>query len=243
MLKKWIQIGLLLTGLGCFLSLYSVETPLKKVGPQENDYTFSGDFTKVKASGAFDIHLIPSNTTKVSLDCPSGVRDQVNVEITNGILHLRYKDATLFSSGNQFVCASIYFEELTDIEHKGPGRLTAEESLKLGHLYLNKLGAGSILLNVDINDLDLVCRGDCQITLKGETDELLLTAFGSTIFDGSGFTTQKARVLAGGSSKILIHAKESLKVHLSGSAHLKYYGQPHLSLNKVAGQSRVEQAN
>lgn len=228
--------------LSCVSALgFSVGTVIEKKKAQPICYSVEGNYHRVKVTGPFDLELIPSQTSSVEIDCQESDRDKVSVNIENQVAHIRYKNALLFNTRSNPIKVKLYYTELTEFAHRGPGDLNGSRLIKGKSFLLTKRGVGKVNLNLDFETLTLVLRDNAVGNLSGTLNDLRLTALGRSKLNALDLEVTRADLLLKGFSKIQVHVKETLNAHISGSAELLYKGSPQLSIKKKGDAASIKQ--
>ena len=237
-MKFKIFLSLLVT---CF-SLTAVDTQIQKNPPKvsSESYFRSGNFDKLKLSGPFRVELIESDRTGIEMICSEQTFEKITLNFNNQVAHLQFKDVLFFSTGRDLIDVKVYYQKLTEIEDRGPGDIRTQQTLKGDSFRLNKRGTGVIDLELDLNSMSVVLRENADATFKGESSSLTLTAQGSSTVQAADLEVDKAILFLKGSSKMTIHAKETINVHMAGSAQLRYAGQPVVNVKRMGDTTVVE---
>ena len=171
------------------------------------------------------------------ITAPASVLERLTSEVRNGELTLGVKAGT-----PGFVMSRISYEltlpSLEGLQINGSGDV--ESDVSGDELALEINGSGEITVTaIDASEVSLQVSGSGDAELQGRADELTISVDGSADVDSEELDSARVRVDISGSGDIAVAASEALDVSISGSASVRYSGNPEVTQD-VAGSGEVE---
>ena len=212
--NKWI------VGLCSVLVLFaSCTKTITGEGPITTQNRQVNTFTKIKINGSGDVEVVPSNNQQVIITGYTNLLDVYESKVVNGELQLGFESRKNIRNDNIKVRI-----EIPDI--KG----------------VNINGSGDILINgfLQGTDLNALINGSGRIKIQS-------SAFNSASYNinGSGdifaaaIPSKTTEASITGSGFIELNCTQNLKVRISGSGTVDYYGNPPTTDIAISGSGVV----
>jgi hypothetical protein len=197
-------------------------------------------FSGIKVSGAIDVYLSQSDTYAVAVSADEEkYRDNINTEISNGILHISFSNSGLRFNGDKHLRVYISFKNLQSIEATGASDIIVSDLLKISDLKLRLSGASNITGNVSIGNLLLDLSGASTVKIKGETTNLKIDASGASDVKNYGLVAENCIADISGASDVRITVTKSISAKASGASNLYYRGNPERKDVSSSGASNI----
>jgi hypothetical protein len=201
-------------------------------------------FTKLSVGGLSDITLVQGTAETVSFEAPARQKDRIRMEVRDGTLYVA-NGATgtfwsfLFGGSPRPVRATITFRELNAVEVSGTVKLRAD-GWKTDKLTLSVSGEGALRIGgLDTKDLAIAASGAVKAEIAGRATDQRIAISGAGDYRAAGLESDNARVAVSGAGKVLINAKQMLKVSISGAGSVEYLGDPKVT-QEISGMGRVK---
>lgn len=212
--NKWI------IGLCSLLIVFSSCTKsITGEGPTATQIRQVANFSKVKINGSGDVEIVPSSNQQVIISGYTNLLEVYESKVVNGELQLGFESRKNIRNDNIKVRI-----EIPDI--KG----------------VNINGSGDLVINgfLQGTDLNALINGSGRI-------RILSSAFNSTSYhiNGSGdifaaaIPSKNSEASITGSGFIELNCTQNLKVRISGSGTIDYYGNPPTTDISISGSGVV----
>ena len=180
----------------------------------------------IELSNAFDVYLTQGNEETVAVSAANVKdRDQIIVEVKNGILYIGLEHRGFrISTGNKKYKAYISFKMIDKLNISGACDVYVSGAITADNLKIDLSGASNLKGKFDIKTMDIDLSGASDMTATGTATQLSVEASGASEFKGYGFATDICNAKATGASDIRITVNKELSAHASGASDVKYKG-------------------
>jgi hypothetical protein len=208
------------------------------------DYTIV-DFTRVAASNACTIHVVPDTSCYVKVTCDDNLREYLDVRKDGAdTLHLGLDQAHSYM-GITFR-AEVHAPVLTTVDLSGASRALVDAGFSSPqHLSLTLSGASYAELQ------GVVCAG-ISADISGASSLMVIGSVGTETLVISGASTADLVNCRAGSAGVALSGASNAKVNVgtgdlslsaSGASALYYTGSPRLHIQDLSGGSYIAQLN
>jgi len=168
-------------------------------------------------------------------------KEQVKVEVKEGILYIRYENGLKWNSGKMKLKAYISFKNIDQLVVSGASDVFLESDLNVDDLKVNLSGASDIKGDgkLNVKNLTVHLSGASDMKVGGQASKLNVDASGASDFKGFDFITDYCDAKATGASNIQITVSKELSAHASGASDVHYKGDAMIRDLKVSGASNV----
>jgi hypothetical protein len=229
-------------------------------GPETSHQYEYTNFTNVQVGGAFEVEVIPSNTSSVEVTAPDNVFRYVKVEQSGSTLKIDADWGRIFWGWriHSRPLVKIAMPEISVLDLSGAceasvknfnsngdfklvlsGASTAEIDVEVYNTSVTLTGASKATGNFKGHDARLNLSGASTAQLGGRGNNLNIQASGASTADLSTLTANDVRVDLSGASKAKVLPNGELNVFLSGASRLEYGGNPKLGTVEVSGGSTL----
>lgn len=203
-------LPLLLVGAAC--------APAHAGGAPVSEARDVAGFTKVDASGAFDIHIRRGDACSVVVEASPGDLEHVRTERHGDTLALSWEGLRLFGGGK--IRVQVTLPELERLETSGATVVRAEGL------------AGE--------RLDVQASGASHLVLAGTITEVRYDLSGATKLDALALDAEAVRIDASGATKAKVRATRSLTAEASGASRIRYAGKPEAVQSDLSGAGSLK---
>lgn len=175
-------------------------------------------FTGIDAGGVFQIEVTAQKDFAVEIEADDNLLQYIKTEVDGGTLEISTEKK--LSTKNP-IRIRISAPDIEKIEASGASMI-ALDGLKNEGLTIDSSGAS-------------------KITVRGETNKLLIDTSGASQIDAENLTAENANVDASGASHISLFVTNTLRTDASGASSIKYAGNPKDVEKKSSGASSVTQ--
>jgi len=194
-------------------------------------------FDAIDVSGAYKIILNQDSVTSVYVETDESLLPLINTTVEGGKLIIENKDSkSLCPSKNIKVYISI--ADIKDIDISGAVEIECIKKLSLNDLKIDVSGAGEINLNLSVQNLYLDCSGASKILLSGNATNVKAETTGASEINAFDFLVENFKISSSGAGKAKVNVSKKLDVDISGSASVKYKGNPVIN-QEISGAGSI----
>lgn len=207
--------------------------------PVEKEYTVSNDFSKISASGAFNVIIDYGSTSgSIIVNADSNLHEYINIEVEDNQLYIGLqKNANVRSFKKLEV--RVTARDLQGLLLRGSGTISQHEANDVEEFMVYLSGSGDIITKAKTKVVDIKLSGSGDIEVAGETDDLTASLSGSGDIVTKDLKANTASVSVAGSGDITTFAIESIKATVSGSGDIEIFGNPKHIDQKVNGSGDI----
>jgi hypothetical protein len=199
-------------------------------------------FREIVLEGGADVVLVQGDSERIAIDAPG--RSVVHAEVRDGVLAIRAVDDRhwwgylLGAVGHGAPKITVTFRDLDALRASGAIGITAEP-LRAGALAMRLSGAASVTLPaLEARSLAVVGSGAFTARLAGRVDEQRVSISGAGDYRAGDLVSERAFVVVSGAGQVVVHARRTLDVELSGAGKVDYKGDPKVT-QSVKGAARI----
>lgn len=199
-----------------------------------------GSFKGIKVSEGIDVYLKKGDKESIRLEVSGIDPERVITEVSGDYLKIHLEDGNY---KNKTVKAYVTYVSLERLSASSAASIFAEGVIKARLLYLNASSAGSIDIQIEVDELDAGASSAGEIALKGTAARASLDASSAGEVAAYDLSAGKvdARASSGGSIKVT--ANESLEAHASSGGDVRYRGNPSKSNTNSSSGGSVKRSN
>jgi len=200
----------------------------------------AGGFDSIEISGAAIVRFAQGAAEQVRLEGDEDAQKSVDLEVRNGVLHIRPGGSWKFWSGER-ARIDITARELRRVTISGAADFSATQPVRCEKLDISISGSGLARfdkLQADSLRFRVSGAGDGQIA--GSVNELEITVSGRGEFRGENLSSQRAKVVVNGIGEVRVWATEWLGVNVSGVGTVDYWGTP-LVERRSSGVAKINE--
>lgn len=181
------------------------------------------NFTGLKVSSGIDVVLTQGDNEYLAIEADENLHEHIITEVRNGVLHI-YTDAGIRNA--EMKKAYVTMKEITDVSTTSAGDITGTTPVRADKLELSSSSAGSIKLEVDVEELsvDLSSSGDMTLTGKADILEADLSSAGD--LNAYELYVREANINASSAGDAGINVSERLIARASSAGDISYKGNP-----------------
>lgn len=191
-------------------------------------------FTGVEVSDALAVEIEQGQPPQVRLEGDDNLLALLDLQVHGAVLRLR-QQRPFRPTRLRIVITVWQFDSIV---------VTGSAAVRAGTLVAKELqlrGGGSGVVSLAALTAERVvlnAGGSSVIKLAGQANELQAALGGSAVVEASALQVRRVQVHAGGSAVAKVWARDTLDGGVSGSAGLRYKGEPQLTVSKT-GAGRV----
>jgi hypothetical protein len=199
-------------------------------------------FHGVEVSGGIDLYLSQAEEEALAVSASTaGMRDDIQTEVTDGILKISYKAHGKFlTSGNRKLRAYVAFVKLDKLKASGASDVLVTGELHADELTVVLSGASDLKADVHLKKMNLEQSGASDANITGKVTELVVQASGASDLDGYGLESEVCTVKASGASDVKVTVNKELNADASGASSVRHRGKASKTEVKTAGGGRVK---
>jgi hypothetical protein len=196
-------------------------------------------FTGVESYGSFDITLVPSASTFITIEADENLQQYIETYVENNKLQVRTRDGyNLRPRGDMKITVSA--PVFTTVSSHGSGSITGQGLLNTNNaeVELTVAGSGNIDVEINASKTKSEISGSGNINVKGTSKEFDGGIYGSGNIKAGNLHTEDSKIAIAGSGNVEIFASNTLDVHVMGSGEVKHRGNARVNTN-ISGSGTV----
>lgn len=208
----------------------------------EQERPISG-FAAVRAGGAIDVRLRPSDRERVTVRADDNVLEVIETTLVEGpipALQIDLRSGTSLRVRRRPV-VTVEFVRLSELTLRGSGNLRAEH-IAGDQLAVSIAGSGDVRLDLlELEALAVVMAGSGDFRATGHADQQGYRLAGSGDVFAGDLAGRVVKLAIAGSGDAIVHATDTLEVDIAGSGGVRYRGSPRIT-QRIVGSGRVRSA-
>lgn len=204
-----------------------------------------------KASGFHGVHIASGIDLYISQGSNEGVavsanepkyRDNIKVEVENGILKIYYDGGMglHFSFGNaKNMKAYVTIKDISELGASGGSDVYVQGSLQSSNLNLHLSGGSDFHGKVDAGIISVKASGGSDVKISGTAANATVDVNGGSDFIGYDLISETCSIEASGGSDVYITVNKEMNVHASGGSDVSYKGNGVIKNYSTSGSSDV----
>jgi DUF4097 and DUF4098 domain-containing protein YvlB len=203
------------------------------------------NFDRVTLEGFGDVYIEQGQTESLSVQTDDNIISLLDIKVKGSELMLGVKRGHSVTP-SQSITFNLTVQDLSAIRLDGSGAYHVEP-IKSSSLAISIRGSGDINIkglaaedlsidldgsgNIRIEDIDVQTvetslQGSGDIDLEGKADTQKVTVAGSGNYLAGDLESASVDISIPGSADVTVWAKDELKIKVSGSGNIRYYGKP-----------------
>ena len=196
---------------------------VKGSGHQITENHKASDFTRLDISGGFKINLKQDSSLTVSVTADDNLMKYIHINSEGDKLRI-YSKKNICGSGE--IVLNIGVKNLEVIKTSGGISLVSDGKLNTKDLHLELSGASRIDMDLNAANLFTEGSGSTDMTLRGQATSHKIEFAGSGKVKAGDFVVGSYDIETTGASECTINVLKDLNVSTTGSADIKYRGNP-----------------
>ena len=197
-----------------------------------------GDFKRLDVEGSFDIQLEKSTSPGIVVTTDENLMDFIRVDTEGNTVTVSTERNLMSKEGVNVV---VRYTELESIYVGGAAILRGDEVIRGEYLEISMSGAGSVELEVELNQLEIDVSGAGAVQLAGRVTEQNIEMNGAGGLDAEGLISEKCEINISGVGGASIHVTDQLIADVSGVGGITYRGDPSDVQKNVSGIGTISQ--
>ena len=186
----------------------------------------TGSFDSVEISGAAIVQFTQGPAEQVRVEGDEDARQSVDVEVRQGVLHIRPNGSWKFWSA-QRARIVITARDLRRVTISGAADFSATQPVQCESLDVNISGSGLARFDkLQAESLRFRVSGAGDGQMAGSANELQIVVSGRGEFRGENLQSRRAKVVVNGIGEVRVWATQWLGVNVSGVGTVDYWGTP-----------------
>ena len=213
----------------------------QKIHDPNAEVRAAANFHGISISNAFDVYLDQSGTEAVAVSAANEKdRDQIIVEVKDGILHIGLDKKLRLKTGNRKFKAYISFKNIDQLNVSGACDVFINGTLTANALALDLSGASDLKGKIEADKLSVELSGASDMVVSGRARQLHVDVSGASSFKGFDLSTEICHADASGASEINITVNGELSAEASGASDIRYRGNGVIRKMGSSGSGSVE---
>lgn len=197
------------------------------------------DFNELQTSGSVDVEIQPGTEIGVKVISDENIIPYVVTEVKSGVLEIHFKKGVSISNDHTRVIVSA--PSLNKMTTSGSGDISSNGTITNNQIiYLKSSGSGDFKLALDAPAVNITGSGSADFELSGFTKDVSATLSGSGELKCRDLKAENVNVRITGSADAKVFASATLRVAITGSGNVQYWGNPSLPEIKSSGSGTVK---
>lgn len=180
-------------------------------------------FNEVKVSQGINCYLKEGASEKVKVVVDGIDLEDVITEVSSGRLKIHLDKGNF---RNIDVKVYVTYKKLEGISASSAADVYSESVIKSEILNLSASSAGSIDIEVEVNELTISASSAADLELKGRANKLNAEASSAAEIDAFDLQAKIVRADASSGASIKLNALEDIRADASSGASIRYKGNP-----------------
>ncbi len=200
-------------------------------------------FDEISLEGFGHLYVEQGDVEGLTIEADQELLPHIKTEVVNGRLVIGYKSwldrILLLPSADRKADFHVKMKAIKAVRISGLGTLDAAR-IHSGQLALDASGSGEFrIAELQADELQVTVSGSGRYKLAGNVSRQSLNVSGASQVDALDLASQQAVVRISGTAEVNIHVQQSLDLHISGSAKVRYQGSPQMT-QSISGIGQVE---
>jgi hypothetical protein len=183
----------------------------------------AGNFTGIVVSSGIDVVLSQGDNQYLAIEADENLHEHIITEVKNGVLHI-YSDASIRNA--EMEKAYVTMKDINSVSTTSAGDIIGNTAIKAGKLELSSTSAGSIKLELDVNDLSVDLSSSGDMVLSGNADILDADLSSAGDLNALDLLVREADISASSAGDASINVSERLTARASSAGDISYKGNP-----------------
>lgn len=210
------------------------------VQAQENTYADNSvekrtvkPFRSIKVSDGIDLYLSQGNEESVAVSASKDeFMDRLKTEVEDGVLKIYYERASLNNwtvSNNKRLKAYVSFKTLDKLTASSGSDVIVKGIIKEELMSLNVSSGANFKGTVEVGKLIVEASSGAKIEIDGSAQIFTVTASSGAKIEAYSLDASKADVRSTSGAKIVVTAKDEMKLSSSSGGTIHYKGNPKIT--------------
>jgi hypothetical protein len=195
-------------------------------------------FKAVVTGGSQDLYVKQGSTQSVRIEGDEDDVKDIETEVRNGILYIKFKDR--WHRSHDRVTVYVTMKEINGLKLAGSGNIIGETPINTDELELGISGSGNIKLDVTAKEINSGISGSGNIRLSGTTTDHNFKISGSGDVNTLDLKAENCAIQISGAGDAKVYVSKKLDVKVSGSGSIRYAGDPDKVNTNVSGSGSVQ---
>ncbi len=194
-------------------------------------------FEKVFVGGNYELKLIPSEESKVTVETDQNLLRYINVELHDGSLNINNIHNL---KGSRGIVVEVYYQKLEQVNSTGNSKISHDGILEAENLRVGLSGAGAIDLEIvsDLVKVDMSGAGVVVLSGKTRIQEAHLSGAGGLMAEK--LRSEECNVHLSGLGGASVYVTEKLTASITGIGGITYAGNPNLIEKQITGLGKIQ---
>jgi hypothetical protein len=180
-------------------------------------------FDRVKMKGPVNLRITQGSEQTVTVDAESEIFNELTYDVSSNRLDIGFEGNVNCFETSFGVWVNITLPDLEQVEASGSSEIISNG-------------------DIDLDRLEVDISGSGELRLTGTVDEMIIDASGSIVVRNFDLVTTSTFIDISGSGDLEVNCTDLLDIKVSGSATIKYRGNPQIVQN-ISGTMELIDAN
>lgn len=207
---------------------------------QQSESRNVGSFKGLKVAEGIDVYLKKGAKESLKLEVTGIKTSDVITEISGEYLKIhmregRYRDRT--------VKVYVTYVDINKLSASSAANIFAEGILKANQLSLNASSAGSIDIEIDVQDVDISASSAADIELQGKAKKLTADVSSAGEVDAYDLVSETVNIEASSAGSVKVNVTKEITAEASSGGSVRYKGNPERSNTNSSSGGSVKKSS
>ena len=199
-------------------------------------------FHALDVAGSFEVKLYEGDP-RAEITMQKGEVDEVIVEVSKGVLRLRFKNKKGLNFTKKYgkkAIVDLYVKDLDEIDSSAGASVRSDYMLTADHFEIDASSGSSIHVDLETNNLEVDISSGASVHTQGSATSIEIDCSSGAAYNGKQLEAATAEVEASSGASAKVWVTDRLDADASSGASIRYKGNPqnkNLDPGKMSGGS------
>jgi len=207
---------------------------------QQTENRNVGSFKGIKVAEGIDVYLKKGDKEALRIEVTGIKTKDVITEVSGDYLKIhmqegRYRDRT--------VKVYVTYVQINRLSASSASNIFGDSPIKTKSLILSASSAGTIDIQVEVEDLEATASSAAELALKGKAKNVELDASSAGEIDAYELLAEVVEVEVSSGASARVNALKEINAHASSGGDIRYKGNPERSNTNSSSGGSVKKSN
>jgi hypothetical protein len=208
---------------------------------QQSENRSVGSFKGVKVAEGIDVYLKKGDKETLRVEVTGIKPGDVITEVSGDYLKIHMEDGE-YPNGRT-VKVYVSYVEVTKLSASSAGNIFADGPIKTKALSLSASSAGTIDIQIEVDDLEVSASSAADLELRGRARNVDIDASSAGEVDAYELVADDVQVDVSSGAAAKVNAVKEIDAHASSGGSIRYKGNPERSNTNSSSGGSVKKSN
>jgi hypothetical protein len=194
------------------------------------------EFHSISVGGSANLYIAQGTEQSVRIEAEDNILPLLRTKVDGQTLEIENKRCI---RNHRPINIYATMRDVRELEIRGSGKIIGETKITSPKLDINISGSGKANLDVDVEKISSKISGSGDLAFSGRANDFDVTVSGSGNIRARNLQTTNSSISVSGSGDCIVTVKDELKVMISGSGKVTYYGDPIKVNSNISGSGKL----